>query len=95
MEDGKKAHAELHKYCGTPAGCSCDMCKDGKCKDTDIYDDYHNLQKQVCCKVNEGEDFKYECAKGTCGKCGWYEVGVCLLGFPPSCCHVCSVARAA
>ena len=73
MEDGKKAHEELHAKCGTPDGCQCDFCKEGKCKESDIYDDYHNLQKKVCCPVGEGEDINYECAKGTCDKCGWYE----------------------
>ena len=73
MEDAKKAHEKLHEHCGTPQGCQCSMCKEGKCKDSELYDDYHNMQREVCCPVGEGEDFKYECAKGTCAECGWYE----------------------
>ena len=78
MEDGEKAHEALHKDCGTEAGCQCDFCKDGACKKSDMYYDYHNLQKLVCCDAHDddpgSEDVKYECAKGVCGKCGWYEL---------------------
>ena len=66
-------HRHLHRSCGTDQGCDCDYCASGACKDDDLYSNHNELGDRVMCKRVDGQDFKYECAKGTCTKCGWFE----------------------
>lgn len=68
-----RTHRHLHRLCGTDQGCDCDYCASGACKTDDLYSNHNALGDRVMCKRVDGQDFKYECAKGTCTKCGWFE----------------------
>ena len=49
MEDGATDHAELHKECGTAAGCQCKWCKAGACKTDDVWKSVYSIQSRVLC----------------------------------------------
>ena len=71
---------DLHSKCGTPEGCQCDLCKDGKClqvayhpfandgEDHSMRDRLDAMERLVLCSE---EDRTHKCYKGDCEACGW------------------------
>ena len=74
-DDAKSSHLELHRLCGSPAGCSYSFCTEGKCKTSKVFDSYHDLNRARLCCGEDGEVAeRRECVKLLCDECGLKEM---------------------
>ena len=45
----------------------------GACKDSKLYSSYHAMQDLVLCPPSPGKEINYECVRGLCDSCGFFE----------------------